>query len=213
MCYFVFYTYKKLYYYSFFPTFTTIHTTNTIATNSFSLRLFNSFITDFSLENEHTTDFTSVLGKTLNTNSTDSCNCSNLAYFIDGIVVTCLVINNYVEHLQKKTYTTVHNTYTTYSITNISCSLLCSSSTTSCTFDLEHTTPFVSIVGVKPIQRQSVISCTSINDVTIHIIGLFLFIIIYRLVINYCTEHLQESVTRLTSARLVEHLIEVRCSL
>lgn len=84
-----------------FPTFTTIHTTNTIATNSFSLRLFNSFITDFSLENEHTTDFTSVLGKTLNTNSTDSCNCSNLAYFIDGIVVTCLVINHRTEHLQE----------------------------------------------------------------------------------------------------------------
>lgn len=101
MCYFVFYTYKKLYYY-FFPTFTTIHTTNIITTNSFSLRLFNSFITDFSLEDEHTTDFTSVLGKTLNTNSTDSCNCSNLAYLIDGIVVTCLVINNYLEHLPKK---------------------------------------------------------------------------------------------------------------
>ena len=85
----------------FFPTFITIHTTNTIATNSFPLRLFNSFITDFSLENEHTTDFTSVLGKTLNTNSTDSCNCSNLAYLIDGIVVTCLVINRCTEHLQE----------------------------------------------------------------------------------------------------------------
>lgn len=84
-----------------FPTFITIHTTNTIATNSFPLRLFNSFITDFSLENEHTTDFTSVLGKTLNTNSTDSCNCSNLAYLIDGIVVTCLVINRCTEHLQE----------------------------------------------------------------------------------------------------------------
>jgi hypothetical protein len=41
------------------------------------------------------------LGKTLNTNSTDSCNCSNLAYFIDGIVVTCLVINHRTEHLQE----------------------------------------------------------------------------------------------------------------
>lgn len=82
-----------------FPTFTTIHTTNTIATNSFSLRLFNSFITDFSLENEHTTDFTSVLGKTLNTNSTDSCNSSNLAYLIDGIVVTCLIINHHTKYL------------------------------------------------------------------------------------------------------------------
>lgn len=196
MCYFVFYTYKKLYYY-FFPTFTTIHTTNIITTNSFSLRLFNSFITDFSLEDEHTTDFTSVLGKTLNTNSTDSCNCSNLAYLIDGIVVTCLVINNYLEHLPKKTYTTIHNTYIIYNITNISCFLLCSSSITSCTFDLEHTTPFVSIVGVKPLQRQSVISCTSINDVTIHIIGLILFIVICRLVINGCTKHLQESVVQL----------------
>lgn len=129
--------------------------------------------------------------------------------------------------------TSIYNTYITYNITNISCSLLCSSSITSCTFDLEHTTPFVSIVGVKPLQRQSVISCTSINDVTIHIIGLcilysgsinkcftlnlFLFIVIYFSYVDIIHrayfEHLQESVAGLTSARCVEHLIEVRCSL
>lgn len=137
-----------------------------------------------------------------------------LIFFQHLIILFIPFFTSHFSSSLTRSSTTVHNTYTTYSITNISCSLLCSSSTTSCTFDLEHTTPFVSIVGVKPLQKQSVIYCTSINDVIIHIIGLcilysgsinkcstlkvlFVFIVIYRLVINRCTEHLQESVAQL----------------
>ena len=157
-----------------------------------------------------------------------------IPFFTSSTTITFSTITSHFSSSLTRSSTSVHNTYITYNITNISCSLLCSSSITSCTFDLEHTTPFVSIVGVKPLQRQSVISCTSINDVTIHIIGLcilysgsinkcstlkvlFVFIVIYRLVNDVCyranAQHLQESVAGLTSARCVEHLIEVRCSL
>ena len=134
-----------------------------------------------------------------------------IPFFTSYTTITFSTITYNFSSSLTKTYTSIHNTYITYNITNISCSLLCSSSITSCTFDLEHTTPFVSIVGVKPLQRQSVISIASINDVTIHIIGLcilysgsinkcstlkvlFVSIVVYCLVINRCTEHLQESV-------------------
>lgn len=137
-----------------------------------------------------------------------------IPFFASSTTITISTITSHFSSSLTKSSTTIHNTYITYNTTNISCSLLCSSFITSCTFDLEHTTPFVSIVGVKPLQRQSVISCASINDVTIHIIGLcilysgsinkcstlkvlFLFIVIYCLVINRCTEHLQESVVQL----------------
>lgn len=133
-----------------------------------------------------------------------------IPFFTSSTTITFSTITSHFSSSLTRSSTSVHNTYITYNITNISCFLLCSSSITSCTFDLEHTTPFVSIVGVKPLQRQSVISCTSINDVTVHIIGLcilysgsinkcstlnrFVFIVIYCLVINRCTEHLQESI-------------------
>lgn len=136
-----------------------------------------------------------------------------LLFFTSSTTITFSTITSHFSSSLTRSSTSIYNTHITYNITNISCSLLCNSSITSCTFDLEHTTPFVSIVGVKPLQRQSVISCASINDVTIHIIGLcilysgsinkcstlnlFLFIVIYCLVINRCTEHLQESVARL----------------
>ena len=136
-----------------------------------------------------------------------------IPFFTSSTTITFSTIPSHFSSSLTRSSTSIHNTYITYNITNISCSLLCSSSITSCTFDLEHTTPFVSIVGVKPLPRQSVISCASINDVTIHIIGLcilysgsinkrstlnlFLFIVIYCLVINRCTEHLQESVVQL----------------
>lgn len=137
-----------------------------------------------------------------------------IPFFTSSTTTTVSTIISHFSSSLTRSSTSIYNTYITYNITNISCSLLCSSSITSCTFDLEHTTPFVSIVGVKPLQRQSVISIASINDVTIHIIGLcilysgsinkcstlkvlFIFIVIYRLVINYCTEHLQESAARL----------------
>ena len=157
-----------------------------------------------------------------------------IQFFTSSTTTAFSTITSHFSSSLTRSSTSIYNTYITYNITNISCSLLCSSSITSCTFDLEHTTPFVSIVGVKPLQRQSVISCTSINDVTIHIIGLcilysgsinkcstlkvlFVFIVIYRLVNDVCyranAQHLQESVAGLTSARCVEHLIEVRCSL
>lgn len=137
-----------------------------------------------------------------------------ILFLTHSTITTLSIITSHFSSSITRSSTSIYNTYITYNITNISCSLLCSSSITSCTFDLEHTTPFVSIVGVKPLQRQSVISCASINDVTIHIIGLcilysgsinkcstlnvlFVFIVIYCLIINRCTEHLQESVTRL----------------
>ena len=137
-----------------------------------------------------------------------------ILFFTSSTIITFSTITAHFSSSLTRSSTTIYNTYITYNITNISCSLLCSSSIISCTFDLEHTTPFVSIVGVKPLQRQSVISCASINDVTIHIIGLFIlysgsinkcstlkvlfvFIVICCLVINRCTEHLQEIVTRL----------------
>lgn len=165
-----------------------------------------------------------------------------IPFFTHSTTATFSTITSHFSSSLTRSSTSIYNTYITYNITNISCSLLCSSSITSCTFDLEHTTTFVSIVGVKPLRKQSIISCASINDVTIHIIGLcilysgsinkcstlkvlFLFIVVYCLVIgnNYkrlheiCHrayfEHLLESVAGLTSARYVEHLIEVRCSL
>ena len=136
-----------------------------------------------------------------------------IPFFNSSTTTAFSTITSHFSSSLTRSSTSIYNTHITYNITNISCSLLCSSFITSCTFDLEHTTPFVSIVGVKPLQRQSVISCASINDVTIHIIGLcilysgsinkcstlnlFLFIVIYCLVINCCTEHLQESVARL----------------
>ena len=148
-----------------------------------------------------------------------------IPFFTHSTTTTISAITSHFSSSLTRSSTSIYNTYITYNTTNISCFLLCSSSITSCTFDLEHTTPFVSIVGVKPLQRQSVISCASINDVTIHIIGLcilysgsinkcstlnlFLFIVIYCLVIKIhhkhlheiCHrayfEHLQESVARL----------------
>lgn len=157
-----------------------------------------------------------------------------IPFFTHSTTIIFSTITSHFSSSRIRSSTSIYNTYITYNITNISCSLLCSSSITSCTFDLEHTTPFVSIVGVKPLQRQSVISCASINDVTIHIIGLcilysgsihkcstlkvlFVFIVVYFSYVNTIhranIEHLQESVAGLTSARCVEHLIEVRCSL
>ena len=137
-----------------------------------------------------------------------------IPFFTSSTTIIFSTITAHFSSSLTRSSTTVHNTYITYNITNISCSLLCSSSITSCTFDLEHTTPFVSIAGVKPLQRQSVISRASIDDVTIHIIGLcilysgsinkcstlkvlFVFTVIYCLVINRCTEPLQESAVRL----------------
>lgn len=157
-----------------------------------------------------------------------------IPFFTSSTTITFSTITSHFSSSLTRSSTSIYNTHITYNITNISCSLLCSSSITSCTFDLEHTTPFVSIVGVKLLQIQSVISCASINDVTIHIIGLcilysgsinkcstlkvlFIFIVVYFSYVDTIHrayfEHLQESVTGLTSARCVEHLIEVRCSL
>ena len=107
-----------------------------------------------------------------------------ILFLTHSTTTTFSTITSHFSSSLTRSSTSIHNTYITYNITNISCSLLCNSSITSCTFDLEHTTPFVSIVGVKPLQRQSVISCASINDVTIHIIGLC---ILYSRSINKCS--------------------------
>lgn len=74
-----------------------------------------------------------------------------IPFFTSSTTTTFSTITAHFSSSLTRGSTTIYNTYITYNITNISCSLLCSSFITSCTFDLEHTTPFVSIVGVKPL--------------------------------------------------------------
>lgn len=84
-------------------------------------------------------------------------------------------------------------------------------SSTASFLEAEHTTPFTSTVGNNPFANKSN-SGTCVNDTTFNtvivVVGLNVDII-HRAYF----EHLIESVTGLTSARCVERLIEVRCSL